>query len=121
MLIKYLFIFSAIIYTSQFEFLLERYRAINGMHPLIETHQLDKCAQKRAAIVYTTEFSHDGWQDDYCGAGIRGENLARNYDSNTEALRAWIESPAHNENLLQDKYRTFGVGKFKNIRVLLFN
>lgn len=37
-----------------------------------------------------------------------GENLARNFMTSAEAVRAWMESPGHRANILKQEYRDVG-------------
>lgn len=105
----------------QFNYLFNRYREVHGVHNLGNDTQLADCASVRATeIVSSDNFSHDGWQDDYCDTDIHGENLAKNYHS-IDALRAWVQSPSHNDNLLSTQYTNYGLGIHENITVLLLN
>lgn len=37
-----------------------------------------------------------------------GENLAIDYGSVDEAIKAWVESPSHFKNIISDKYKEYG-------------
>jgi len=39
-----------------------------------------------------------------------GENLAIDFDQSEDMNKAWLESPSHRENLLNEKYTDIGVG-----------
>ncbi len=49
-------------------------------------------------------FTQNGYEYKYAG-----ENLARDFDSASEAVEAWISSPTHRENLFSSKYQDIGV------------
>lgn len=42
-----------------------------------------------------------------------GENLARDFASSESAVKAWINSPSHKENLLSTRYQDIGVAVVK--------
>ncbi len=94
-------------------------RAKNGLPPVEENSALDKAAELKAqnmfAENYWAHFSPSGkspW-DFILGSGYKftyaGENLAKNFYSANEVVVAWMNSPTHRENLLNDKYRDIGV------------
>ncbi|MEK7536333.1 MAG: CAP domain-containing protein [Patescibacteria group bacterium] len=39
-----------------------------------------------------------------------GENLARDFSNANDAVNAWMNSPAHRENMLNPKYKEIGIG-----------
>jgi uncharacterized protein YkwD len=41
---------------------------------------------------------------------VAGENLARDFDSTDEMVRAWMSSPTHRDNILNEKYAEIGIG-----------
>ncbi len=49
-----------------------------------------------------------------------GENLARNFTNIKDLMRAWIDSPTHNNNMLLNTRTDIGVGINGNIIVVLF-
>ena len=55
----------------------------------------------------------------------RGENLAKNFDDADDVLQAWIESPAHNDNLLFGEFTKCGIayhqcGNSENFWCIIF-
>lgn len=90
-----------------------------GLSPVEENIALDKAAQLKAQNMFTenywAHFSPSGkspW-DFILGSGYKftyaGENLAKNFYSANEVVVAWMNSPTHRENLLNNKYRDIGV------------
>ncbi|MBI3290207.1 hypothetical protein HYZ78_02335 [Candidatus Microgenomates bacterium] len=62
--------------------------------------------------------TNNGYQYKYAG-----ENLARDFDSASEVVAAWISSPTHKENLFSAKYHDIGVavveGEFQGKPIVL--
>lgn len=90
-----------------------------GLPPLKENPLLKEAAQKKALdMIQNKYFAH------YSPAGISpwyfieksgynyhyaGENLAMNFLDSEEVVRAWINSPTHRDNLLNQKYEEIGI------------
>ncbi len=90
-----------------------------GLSPVSENEELDKAASAKADNMFTenywAHFAPSGkspW-DFILGAGYRftfaGENLAKNFYSSDDVVKAWMNSPSHRENLLNSKYKDIGI------------
>ena len=55
-----------------------------------------------------------------CSAGSMAENIAQGQRSEAEVLADWAASPGHRTNMLGPRYRSFGLGRSKDIWVLKF-
>lgn len=95
-------------------------RAAAGLAPLAENSILSQAAQAKGADMlnkgYWAHFAPDGttpWSF-FTNFGYRyryaGENLARDFSSAAAAVDAWMASPTHRENILNEKYREIGIG-----------
>jgi uncharacterized protein YkwD len=49
-----------------------------------------------------------------CGLSLVGENVAYGYTSAGTLLKAWMDSPGHRANILEERYRQLGVGARKS-------
>lgn len=83
------------------------YRSKNGLSQLSWYHPLCEYAKVRSNTA-SSDWSHDGYISDskttlyteVCPlCGKTGENLARGYETEAIALKAWIGSPGHKANL----------------------
>ncbi len=80
-------------------------RQEQNLLPLKNNEALAASALKKCQDMQTSnQWGHgDNWESyitvDYIKAG---ENLAKNYSSDQETVKAWQQSPKHNENLLGD-------------------
>ncbi len=90
-----------------------------GLAPLSENLSLDKAAQAKAANMfsenYWAHFAPSGktpW-DFIQGSGYRfsyaGENLAKNFYTSDDVVKAWMNSPSHKENIMNPKYKEIGI------------
>lgn len=95
----------------------ERQKA--GLNPLTENSALDQAAAAKAQNMltenYWAHFAPSGktpW-DFIMGAGYKftfaGENLAKNFTTTDEVVKAWMASPTHRDNLLNSKYQDIGI------------
>lgn len=95
----------------------ERQKA--GLSPVLENTALDKAAAAKAqnmfAENYWAHFAPSGktpW-DFILGTGYKftfaGENLAKNFYSSDDVVKAWMASPTHRDNLLNPKYQDIGI------------
>lgn len=95
-------------------------RLINGLDVLKESSVLSSAAQAKGADMlnkgYWAHFAPDGtspWSF-FINFGYRytfaGENLARDFCSASDAVRAWMNSPSHKENILSPNYKEIGIG-----------
>ncbi len=90
-----------------------------GLSPLSENLSLDKAAQAKATNMfsenYWAHFAPSGktpW-DFIQGSGYRfsyaGENLAKNFYTSDDVVKAWMASPSHKENIMNPKYKEIGI------------
>ena len=95
-------------------------RARAGCRPLTYNTQLERAAQGHADDMsrkrYLSHTSKDGRTFDkriyatgYDG-NIVGENIASGFDTPQEVFRAWMNSPAHRENIERCKFSEIGIG-----------
>jgi len=95
------------------------YRQQNGLSQLHLDPELCQAAQKKAedmfADGYWAHMAPDGttpWSFitsvgyDYVYAG---ENLAKDFQKSDAVVLAWMESPSHRQNILNDKFQDIGV------------
>lgn len=94
-------------------------RAKSGLPPLSENPQLDAAASAKAANMfsenYWAHFAPSGktpWdfiQSSGYKFSFAGENLAKNFYTSDEVVRAWMNSPTHKENIVSSKYKEIGM------------
>lgn len=94
-------------------------RAESGVSVLTHSNVLDRSAMLKAKDMLANDyFDHDSPQgvkpwEWFKQVGYNytyaGENLAMNFSDADEAVQAWMESPAHKENMLNENYREIGV------------
>lgn len=98
-------------------------RAENSAAPLVRNSVLDEAAQLKAEHMarneYFSHYSPDGvspwyWFDEagYVYA-YAGENLAIHFTDSSEVVEAWMNSPLHRENIVNNVYTEIGVGTAK--------
>lgn len=98
-------------------------RSQNHETPLVRSTILDKAAQLKAEDMakqhYFSHYSPTGvspwyWFDEagYVYA-YAGENLAVHFTDSKEVIDAWMNSPAHRENIVGSQYTEIGVGTAK--------
>lgn len=93
-------------------------REKNNLDILVINESLSNAAYKKALDMFANDYwSHvspsgtEPWdfivaeKYDYTYAG---ENLAKNFSSSSDVVKAWIESPSHRENLLNKNYKEVG-------------
>ncbi len=94
-------------------------RAENNLPPLKENLFLDQAAQAKAANMFAENYwahyapsGKDPWGF-INGSGYKftyaGENLARNFYSSDDVVNAWMASPSHRENIVNNKYQEIGI------------
>jgi len=98
-------------------------RADLATAPLQRNTLLDEAArlkaQHMAANEYFAHFAPDGttpWSFFKSSGYIyahAGENLAIHFTDSTEVVEAWMQSPGHRKNIVDDKYTEIGVGTAK--------
>lgn len=90
-----------------------------GLSPVSENTALDQAAELKAQNMfqenYWAHFAPSGktpW-DFILGAGykftVAGENLAKNFSSSDDVVKAWMASQTHRDNLLNPKYQDIGI------------
>ena len=90
-----------------------------GLSPLKENPLLDAAAKQKAEDMfqnnYFSHFSPTGVSPWYWinksgyNYHYAGENLAMNFIDSEEVVRAWLNSPGHRENLLNNNYQDIGI------------
>jgi hypothetical protein len=109
---------SADISTQQLLILTNQQRQNNNLGALTDNSELDQAAANKA----TDMFAKDYWAHDapdgttpwsfIKGAGYNyvyaGENLARGFNSASDVINAWMNSPEHRQNVLSPNYQNVG-------------
>lgn len=100
-------------------------RVNNGLSQLEVSKQLTASSQYRAFYLERTgKWSHDGYIKAILNSGYKGrrigENLAKDFECDNQVIEAWMKSPGHRANILNDKWRFFGLTEYKSYRVLHF-
>ena len=96
------------------------HRAENNLKPLVINNQLSHAASLKINNMlqgqYFGHISPEGLGPDYWieNAGYEyiliGENLALgNFENDKELVQAWMDSPGHRANILNDKYTEIGI------------
>ena len=113
---------------TRFLSLINEYREDNGLRPLILSDTLTVASEHHSKDMADYGFfAHNTEKSSYYPAGsepwdrmeaegyqyntAKGENLAVGYESAEEAMKAWQESPSHNEAMLDGNYRVMGVAR----------
>jgi hypothetical protein len=93
-------------------------RTSHGLQSLKLNKQLSEAAQKKAEDMFTKNYwahvspdgttpwvfiKNSGYEYTYAG-----ENLARGFNSSTDVVTAWMNSPSHRDNLLSPHYTDIG-------------
>ena len=100
-------------------------REKKGLPAVKENEALDRAAELKAqnmfAENYWAHFAPYGkspW-DFILGTGYKftfaGENLAKNFYSSDDVVKAWMQSPTHRDNLLNSNYRDIGIAVVEGI------
>lgn len=98
-------------------------RIISGLPPLKENPKLTQAAYLKAKDMlekdYFSHFSPEGLSPWYWfklagyDYSVAGENLAIGFLDTKEVYQAWLESPSHKTNLLNEKYQEVGIFPLK--------
>lgn len=102
-------------------------RSKTGAGDLYENTLLDKAANDKLSDMFSKNYwDHTGPNGETAWKFIEkenyryllaGENLARGFSRSEEVIDAWMDSPTHRENILNDKFQEIGVavgtGKIK--------
>lgn len=114
--------------------LINKQRAQNGLSPLKENSELQRVARIKAQdMVNNNYFSHtsptygspfDMMKSFKISYNTAGENIAGN-SSNSSAVTAWMNSPGHRANILNESFNQTGIGvvtgsKYGKIYVQMF-
>lgn len=124
--------------TADLIILTNEIRNIKGLNPLTENIKLQIAATSKAKhLIQHDYFSHNSpngkqFSEWIIESGynfqIVGENLAIGFESNKDVMKAWMDSPSHKENILNEKYNEIGLivmqgdinGKLETIIVQIF-
>ncbi len=90
------------------------YRVKHGVAKLSSAANLDVLAREHSLqMARAGQMSHEGYRERgmRSGSAVCVENVGWNYASPEAQLRAWIESPGHNKNLLDPKITQAGIGE----------
>lgn len=90
-----------------------------GLVPLRQSPLLEAAAKKKGehmlSLGYWAHVAPDGTEpwDFFLDSGYKyryaGENLARDFSNPFDAVKAWMASPTHRDNLLSPKYQEIGI------------
>lgn len=111
--------FASDITSEQVVELTNKKRAENGLAPLKINSLLNEAAQRKAGDMFTLNYwahrspsGRDPWSF-FIEVGYKyfyaGENLARDFMNSGSAVEAWMDSPTHRDNILNNKYEEIGV------------
>lgn len=99
-------------------------RSKKHLPPLSEDRRLNSLADKKAKIMATennlshTAGGYNSFSDLIKEAHIEylavGENIARNWKTPDDVMKAWLNSSGHRANILNKKFTKIGVGKAVN-------
>lgn len=100
--------------------LLNAHRMDNGVGALEYDEQLEAAIQGHCLhMSQHSFFAHEAEEDgvvlpwdraELCGTRANGENIAQGQRSPADVMEAWIESPGHNENMLNSRFTRVGIG-----------
>lgn len=89
-------------------------RALEGGKYLTESAQLNTIAQAWADEMAVSGYRHSTkeWRSSRMDPGFEGhgENIAWGQRDANEVVSAWIDSPGHYENIMDERYTRIGVG-----------
>ena len=90
-----------------------------GLSSLVFNQTLASAAESKATDMFNKQYwahtSPDGTEpwDFIIGAGytykVAGENLARDFSNSQDMMNAWMASPTHKANILNDQYTEIGI------------
>lgn len=94
-------------------------RAKINLANIYENEALNKAAEKKLKDMFEKSYwDHSGpngetaWEfikESGYAYALAGENLARGFSSSPEAVKAWMESPSHRANILNENFKEIGV------------
>ena len=82
-----------------------RIHALDVSSSIAQKARQHSCDMARSQRLYHTA----DLRSQYSGWRILGENVAKGWDL-YEIHRAWMESPAHRDNVLESRYKAIGAG-----------
>ncbi|MCD4704538.1 CAP domain-containing protein, partial [bacterium] len=120
---------SSISINSIFEIVNEE-RVENNLPPLTMNNKLIQAANNKAKyLLNSNSFDHsstngnkifsDWIRETNYEYSFIGENLAINFENNESILKAWLESPSHKENILDEFLETGIAVQSKNSKILV--
>jgi len=112
-----------------FELVNER-RVKDNITPLTLNNKLTQAAiNKVKDLAENNYFSHESKEGKKFSSWIKetgykysliGENLAKDFSDNESIIKAWLKSPGHRENILNDDFTETGIAIYNNIVVQIF-
>ena len=93
-------------------------RTANGLNPLTANQYLGQAAYNKAQAIFENQKFGHNFNDKRFSAWVRevnyeyryvGENLAIDFVSSEGVVSAWIKSPTHYENIINEKFTEIGV------------
>ncbi len=94
-------------------------REKSGLKPLKTNAVLSQAAQAKAADMFAFDYwahvSPSGrtpwsfFKNEGYSYTVAGENLAKDFASSDGVVKAWMNSPTHRENILNDRFKEIGV------------
>lgn len=94
-------------------------REQNGLPDLIVNKQLSEGAQAKGMHMFANQYwahtAPDGTQpwaffkQSKYNYSVAGENLARDFSNTPDMMQAWMNSPTHRANILNQKYKEIGI------------
>ena len=111
--------FASDIFTDEIVELTNAERDRNGLPPLRLDPLLSEAARRKAEDMFADDYwahiAPDGTKpwDFITGVGYNyvyaGENLAKDFQKSEAVVKAWMESPTHRQNILNEKFKDIGV------------
>ena len=104
-------------YSAQLLTAINAYRAKHGVAVLDASPNLDTLAYEHSKdMAQAGRLGHEGYRErgTRSGSPVCVENVGWNYASPEAQLRAWVESPGHNKNLLDAKITKAGIGESRS-------
>jgi hypothetical protein len=109
---------SSNISTQQLLILTNQQRQNNNLPPLTDNSELDQAAANKAADMFSKDYwAHNAPDGTTPWVFIKntgynyiyaGENLARGFNSASDVINAWMNSPEHRQNVLSPNYQNVG-------------
>lgn len=94
-------------------------REQNGLPNLVVNKQLSEGAQAKGMHMFSNQYwahtAPDGTQpwaffkQSKYNYSVAGENLARDFSTTGDMMQAWMNSPTHRANILNQKYQEIGI------------